>query len=374
MTSMKPILLLAAAAAFVGVSAAKAGSAARHPLTVANGRADYVTCPTLPGPSPSPGTSGKIVEVPTVSRKGGSFFSTLQCGGAGYTYRANPQAPPTLTKLKLARGATALRVYDIDAQGETVGAMYFPKGIVLPYRWNAAGTPTALPAHSIAAATALGKAGGLPIVGEALNPQGVFQGFWFEPEPTFFIRPDEASTINDVVRIPGSNSGVYVGQLKGFAAAGIGAKGLALLPIGHPSNALAINDSFYIVGHATLSGGCGSLIKGSGFGFQYPQGQLLAIRPLDGDCDSSMLDVSDTRAAVGFSTRGLLGTQRAEGYNVPNLPKGLEDLNATTAFSPAGEPPPWIRKGHRLIAATGIDAEGDIAATDSAGVVWFLEQ
>jgi hypothetical protein len=87
------------------------------------------------------------------------------------------------------------------------------------------------------------------------------------------------------------------------------------------------------------------------------------------DCTSGALDLNDSDSIVGFSSAGSLATERAEGFDLLRFPRGAVDLNATQAY---GNPPPWAAKGHRLLYASGIDDRGDIAATDSAGEVWFL--
>jgi len=362
-----------ASGVFASRGDANASTLVRQPLTFQVGRGDVVACPsatpssgTKPTSAPAVGSSGKIVAVPN-SR---AFYSTVSCStGDAYLVHGVPPAKPVVTRLRLADGATGATAYDVDEHGDVVGFMLFGKQ-ERPYRWVADGEPIKLDTPSDGVATAIGP-NGSPIVGEAIDRLGVFQAAWFAPAPGFFIPPAGASLLNAVapVAVPGAVLDLYAGELGGVAAAAYARNALKKLPIGHPSVAFAVNGTGRIVGGLVLAGKCGRAAVDSGFQIQFPSGQPSLVPRVGKDCTSSALDINDADSIVGYSSAGTLATQRAEGFDLLGFPRGVVDLNATTGY---GARPPWAVKGHRLIYASGTDDHGDIAATDSAGEVWFL--
>jgi hypothetical protein len=349
------------AGSLIARGAANAGNSARSPLTYQQGRADVFTCPS---PAPGAGSSGKIVTVPGTTQ----FYGTVNCPQlTAYLYHGRPPEKPVVTRLRLVKGASGLRTLGVSQTGEAVGYMLFGSR-PQPYRWTVGGEPIELRAPSDSYATAVGR-NGLPIVGESLDSKKAFQAAWFAPTPGFFIPPAGPSFVYAVNDVPSATAprSVYAGQLGGVAAAAYAPGALRELPIGRPSSALAINPNGFIVGRLTLPGACGPGPKISGFGFPFPEGRASLVPPLSGDCASSAEDVNASRAVVGFSYNAKI-QRRAEGLNLTNYPPGLVDLNATRRYGV----PPWARLGRRLIYASGTDDRGDIAATDSAGSVWFL--
>jgi hypothetical protein len=341
----------------------------RRPLTFQVGRGDVVVCPSpTPGPkveSAAPlGSSGKIASV-TGTRE---YLATVNCStGLTYLVHGRPPEKPIVTPLRLASGATGETAYGVDQHGDVVGFMLFGTR-ERPYRWVADGEPIALDTPSDGAATAIGPSGS-PIVGEAIDRLGKLQAAWFAPSPGFFIPPAGASFVNTVkpAVLPGVSLDLYAGELGGVAAAAYAPGALKKLPIGHPSTALSVNETGRIVGDLALAGKCGGDAIESGFQIQFPSGQPSLIPRVGKDCTSNALDIDDGGSIVGFSSAGPLATRRAEGYNLVGFPHGVVDLNATTGYGK-----PWAANGHRLLYASGIDDHGDIAATDSAGEVWFL--
>jgi hypothetical protein len=352
--------------------AADASGAIHRPLTFQQGRADAFACPT---PTPGAksvdsvalgGRSGKIVTVPGTTQ----FFSTVNCpAGQVYLYHGLPPAKPIVTHLRLADGATGAQALGVAENGEVVGFMLFGTR-ERPYRWvNGEAIALRTPGDGLATAIA---PGGLPIVGDVVDPAGVLQGYWFGPAPGFFIPPAGASLVNAVRQLsdPLAVLDIYAGELGGVAAAAFAPGSLKQLPIGHPSTALAVNGGGLIVGRLALTGTCEDAPRDSGFEIKFPNGRPSLVPHLAGDCTSSALDVNDGGAIVGNS--GLPAVQRAEGFNLIGFAPGVVDLNASTRYAARPGPPPWAKEGHRLVSATGIDERGDIAATDSAGEVWFL--
>jgi hypothetical protein len=360
-------LALAGADLLAGPSAK--AEPARKPLAFQQGRADVFVCPSpAPGATASAASSGKVKTVPGTTE----FFSNVNCpGGAAFLFHGRPASKPSITRLRTVSGALLVRTFDVDQTGEIVGTMVFSGNRELPYRWSAAGVPERLATPNYGFATAIGKAGS-PIAGEVVDSRNLFQAFRFAPTPAAFIGPLAYSIVNAVNGYSASvayTPPVYVGELAGHAAAAVPPESFKALPIPYVSTALAIDDYDYIVGRYTLpKGTCGKGAPGGGFAIQYPDGKPTAVAPLRGDCTASAQSVNDAKAIVGFSSAGLATSQRAEGYDLPNFPAGSVDLNATKAYGS----PPWARLGHRLIDATGIDDRGDITATDSAGLVWFL--
>jgi len=355
--------LVAVAGSVIARGAANADI--RLPLTYQQGRADSYTCP-----SPAPqGSSGKIVTVPGTTE----FYGTVNCTGPttaqAYLYHGRPPGQPIVTRLRLAEGANGAHAFGVAANGEVVGYMRFGS-VLRPYRWVAGGEAIALDSPSAGYATAVGRTG-LPIVGNAVDKLKVTQAAWFAPAPGFFIPPARASGVFAVIASSTPAGGIrylYAGDLGGYAADGVAPGPLTQLPVGHPSTALAINVEGYIAGRELLSGKCGPYDHFSGFLIPFADGKAAPVPPLPGDCASSAEDLNDGNAVVGYSLHPKPAVQRAEGFNLTDYPRGLVDLNTTQRYGA----PPWAQKGHRLIAATGTDDRGDIAATDSAGTVWFL--
>jgi hypothetical protein len=374
--SKRSLLVVAAACAFAALAASGlAGGRAkadgvRRPLAFQQGRADAYACPS---PSPGAGTSGKIA-----SSGSSDFYSNVTCSSTlAVLYHGRKYGEPTVTPLRLVSGAAALRALAVDSNGQTVGVMISPKGVEVPYKWNTDGEASRIESPNQGIATAIGL-GGSPITGDVLDSKGYFQAYRFSPSPTF-IAPAGYTKVNavngysppTVAELP-----TYVGEVAGRVAVAV-PPNVPFQPIdigipdNYPSTALAISDYDYIVGQFFYpKGTCGETVPARGFGFQYPKGpSAMVLDPLNGDCISAALAVDDAKGIVGYSSAGTGSTQRAEGYNLPNFPTAYVDLNASSKLFGART---WASEGHRLVSATGIDANGDITATDSAGVIWFL--
>lgn len=285
------------------------------------------------------------------------WWGVINCNnGLAYSYKASP-AP---IGLALPPGATSERAYDIDQNGFVVGVAYNSVGTAAPTLWNPAGTPVAGAFGSCVSSTApTGIAAGIyrtgwpsaPVVGQNLGG-APSQACWWSTAPAHLIPPvPNQSFACDVNTKP-----IYVGELNGAAAAGVGPGG-PLAPIAGVSGqsvAYAINTSSLIVGHEDLSTtGCGSLPKGAGFFLAYG-GPVTVVGPLAGDCTAGLEDINDIRGAVGYSYQP--GLQQAMGFQLSApYPGGLFNLNTGVA------PHPWVL----LSDAPGIDDVGDIIATDT---------
>jgi hypothetical protein len=289
------------------------------------------------------------------------WWGVINCNnGLAYSYKATP-APITLA---LPPGATSERAYDIDLNGFVVGVAYNSVGTATPTVWNPGGAPLAGPFGSCVAglaptgiAAGLYKTGwpGAPVVGQNLAG-APSQACWWSTAPAHLIPPvPNQSFAYDVNTKP-----IYVGELNGTAAAGVGPGG-PLAPIAGVSGqsvAYAINTGALIVGHEDLSPtGCGSLPKGAGFFLSYG-GPVSVVGPLPGDCNAGLEDINDNRASVGYSLQP--GLQQAMGFQLlAPYPAGLFNLNTGVA------PHPWVL----LSDAPGIDDAGDIIATDTGVAV-----
>jgi hypothetical protein len=359
---MRNLGCLAIAVALSAATVPQAGSAAPlvrpFPQAVHRAAAAAVAVPIVHLNQP-PGVGCVAVKINSGSTAV-PWWGVINCNnGLAYSYKASPV--PIV--LNLPAGATSERAYDIDLNGFVVGVAYNGAGTAMPMVWNPAGAPLAGPFGSCVPglaptgiAAGLYKTGwpGAPVVGQNLAG-APSQACWWSTAPAHLIPPvPNQSFAYDVNTKP-----IYVGELNGTAAAGVGPGG-PLAPIAGVSGqsvAYAINTSSLIVGHEDLSTtGCGTLPKGAGFFLAYG-GPVTVVGPLPGDCNAGLEDINDNRGAVGYSLQP--GLKQAMGFQLAApYPGGLFNLNTGVA------PHPWAL----LSDAPGIDDAGDIIATDT-GVV-----
>lgn len=282
------------------------------------------------------------------------WWGVINCkNGLAYSYKASP-APIVLA---LPPGATSEQAYDIDFNGYVVGVAYNGVGTAMPMVWNPGGAPLAGPFGSCVAglaptgiAAGIYKTGwpGANVVGQNLAG-APSQACWWSPGAHLIPPPPNQSFAYDVNTKP-----IYVGQLNGTAAAGIGPGGplAAIAGVTAQSVAYAINTGSWIVGHQDFASGCTGF---TGNGFMLPYGgPVTNVGPLAGDCTAGLEDLNDSQSAVGYSAHP--GLQQAIGYQLlAPYPGGLFDLNTGVA------PHPWALLGD----AAGIDDAGDIIATDT---------
>jgi hypothetical protein len=282
------------------------------------------------------------------------WWGVVNCNnGLAYSYKASP----TAIVLGLPPGATSEQAYDIDFNGYVVGVAYNGAGTAMPMVWNPAGAPVAGPFGPCVPgfaptgiAAGIYKTGwpGANVVGENLAG-APSQACWWSPGPHVIPPPPNQSFAYDVNTKP-----IYVGQLNGVAAAGVGPGGAlaAIAGVSGQSVAYAINTGSWIVGHQDFGPGCTGF---TGNAFMLPYGGGAApVGPLPGDCNAGLEDLNDSQAAVGYSAQP--GLKQAMGYQLlAPYPAGLFNLNTGVA------PHPWAL----LSDAPGIDDAGDIIATDT---------
>ncbi len=333
--------------------------------------ASAATFPTRPFPGLRPMAAGVVVPIVTVPQPpgvgcvavkinsgggGAPWWGAMNCGN-GLAY--NIKAGPVTTVLALPPGAAKEQAFDIDQNGFTVGTASIG-GVLAPEVWNPAGAPLAGPFPGCAGGPPRGIAAGIyksgwagaPVVGQTAMA-GAPQACWWSPGGAVLIPPAPATSsfAYDVNTKP-----IYVGQLNGTAAAGVGPGG-PLAPLGGgvaaSSVAYAINTGSVIVGHEDLGGACGGVPKGAGFLIPFGGGALV-VGPLGGDCTAGLEDINDNRSSTGYSAHP--GLQQAIGFALlAPYPGGLFNLNTGVA------PHPWVL----LSDAPGIDDAGDIIATDT---------